>query len=189
MLHKTKALRVSTRKPIFTKKTKHEKKFLIRARESLLKTKKYLYRKRFPKINGKKNRNFNFNYYNNIDKFPFKFSIGRLVITYLHNNTFINIHDSKKMLQVISAGKLGFRGPKRSTPFSRQIVARKAVTFLLKTDLNILDIYLNSNYNRWYYFIFKEISRPKTKQYYCRYLIISNPRSHGFLRFKKIRRK
>lgn len=187
--HKLKVLRLNRQKPIFTKKTKKEKKFLLRARESLLKTKKYLYRKQFPKIKGKKNKNFNFFYYNNIDRIPFKFHIGRIVITYLLNNTFINIHSSKKMLKVLSAGKLGFKGPKRSTPYSRQIVARKAIKFITKTKLNVLDIFLNSNYNRWYYFIFKEISKPRVKPYVIRYLVISNPRPHGFIRDRKHRRK
>ena len=187
--HKIKMLRLNRTKPIFTKKTKKEKKFLFKARESLLKTKKYLYRKQFPKIKGKKNKNFNFYYYNNMDRLPFKFHIGRIVITYLLNNTFINIHNSKKMLKVLSAGKLGFKGPKRSTPYSRQIVARKAIKFITKTKMNVLDIFLNSNYNRWYYFLFKEISKPKVKPYVIRYLVISNPRAHGFIRDRKHRRK
>ena len=186
---KIKVLRINRTKPIFTKKIKKEKKFLLKARESLLKTKKYMYRKQFPKIKGKKNKNFNFFYYNNIDRAPFKFNIGRIVITYLINNTFINIHNSKKMLKVISAGKLGFKGPKRATPYSRQVVARKAISFVAKTRLNVLDIFLNSNYNRWYYFLFKEISKPKVKPYVIRYLVISNSRAHGFIRDKKHRRK
>lgn len=186
---KIKMIRINRNQPIFTKKLKKERKFLLKARESLLKTKKYLYRKQFPKIKGKKNKNFNFFYYNNMDRIPFKFNIGRIVITYLLNNTFINIHNSKKMLKVFSAGKLGFRGPKRSTPYSRQVVARKAINFVAKTKLNILDIFLNSNYNRWYYFIFKEISKPKVKPYYIRYLVVSNSRAHGFIRDRKHRRK
>lgn len=186
---KIKVIRISRKKPIFTKKFKKEKKFLLKARESLLKTKKYLYRKQFPKIKGKKNKNFNFFYYNNIERFPFKFNIGRVVITYLINNTFINIHSSKKMLKVLSAGKIGFRGPKRSTAYSRQVVARKAINYIAKTKLNVLDIFLNSNYNRWYYFLFKEISKLKVKPYVIRYLIISNARPHGFIRDKKHRRK
>jgi ribosomal protein S11 len=181
--------RITTKKPIFTKKQKIDRRFLYRARNSLILTKKFLYRKQFPKIKGKKNRNFNFIYYNNIQKTTMRFHIGRIVITYLHNNTFINIHNSKKMLKVYSAGLLGFKGPKRSTPYSRQVVARKAVKYLLKTKINILDIYLNSNYNRWYYFLFKEFSKPKVKPYAIRYLISNNPRSHGFLRDKKHRRK
>ncbi|RYE05336.1 MAG: 30S ribosomal protein S11 [Rickettsiaceae bacterium] len=181
--------RITRKKPIITKKQKIDRKFLYRARNSLLRTKKFLYRKQFPKIKGKKNRNFNFMYYNNIQKTTMRFHIGRIVITYLHNNTFINIHDSKKMLKVFSAGVLGFKGPKRSTPYSRQVVARKAVKYLLKTKINILDVYLNSNYNRWYYFLFKEFSKPKIKPYAIRYLISNNPRSHGFLRDKKHRRK
>ena len=181
--------RINKTKPIFTKKTKKEKKFLLRARETLLHTKKFLYRKQFPKIKGKKNKNFNFFYYNNIDRAPFKFNIGRVVITYLLNNTFINIHNNEKMLKVISAGRLGFKGPKRSTPYSRQVVARKAINYIARSKMNVLDIFLNSNYNRWYYFLFKEISKPKVKPYVIRYLVISNSRAHGFIRDRKHRRK
>lgn len=184
-----KVFRLNRNNPIFTKKTRKEKKFLLKSRESLLRTKKYLYRKKFPKIKGKKNRNFNFFYYNNMDRAPFKFHIGRIVITYLLNNTFINIHNSKKMLKVISAGKLKFKGPKRSTQYSRQIVARKAINYVSRTQMNVLDIFLNSNYNRWYYFLFKEFSKPKVKPYVIRYLVISNSRPHGFIRDRKHRRK
>jgi len=186
---KSRLKRSLAKKPIFSKKTKIDNKFFFRARNSLILTKKFLYKKQFPKIKGKKNKNFNFMYFNNMDKLPLKFNIGRIVITYLHNNTFMNIHDSKKMLKVFSAGKLGFKGPKRSTPYSRQVVARKVVKYLLKSKINILDIFLNSNYNRWYYFMFKEFSKTKFKPYAIRYLVSNNSRSHGFMRDKKQRRK
>lgn len=189
ILKKSLLKRSLNKKPIITKRKKKDRKFFLKTRRLLIDTKRFLYRKQFPKINGKKNKKFNFNYYNNLHQTTLRFHIGRIVITYLNNNTFINVHNSKKMLKVFSAGLLGFKGPKRSTPYSRQVVARKAVKFLLKTNLNILDIYLNSNYNRWYYFLFKEFSKPKVKPYFVRYLISNNPRAHGFIRDKKHRRK
>lgn len=189
ILQKSLLKRTKKKKQIFTKRKRKDRKFFLKTRRSLIETKKFLYRKQFPKINGKKNRKFNFDFYNNLHNTRVKFVLGRIVITYLNNNTFVNIHNGKKMLKVYSAGTLGFKGPKRSTPYSRQVVVRKAVKFLLKTNLNILDIYLNSNYNRWYYFLFKEFSKPKVKPYTIRYLVSNNPRAHGFLRDKKHRRK
>lgn len=182
-------IRTDRSKPEFSRRSVVEKQFFISAQEALVKTKRYMYKKQFPKIRGKKNPNFNYAFFNNVKNFSPKFILGRLVITYLHNNTFINIHNNKKMLKVISGGKVGLKGPKRATPYSRQVVMRKAAKFLSIGGIDLLDVYLNSNYSRWYYLMLKELSKPKVKPYQVRYLVISNPRSHGFLRQKKKRRK
>lgn len=52
---------------------------------------------------------------------------GALFITYKLNNTFIGARDARHRLYLMTAGKAGYHGPKRSTPFAREMVARAVV--------------------------------------------------------------
>ncbi len=53
---------------------------------------------------------------------------GRAYIQATYNNTIITLTDAQgNVISWSSAGKVGFRGPKKSTPFAAGVIARDAV--------------------------------------------------------------
>jgi len=57
-----------------------------------------------------------------------KFSLGKAYIKATYNNTIVSITDNNgNVVSWASAGIAGFKGPKKSTPYAAQIIARIAV--------------------------------------------------------------
>ncbi|MCU0679289.1 MAG: 30S ribosomal protein S11, partial [Planctomycetes bacterium] len=61
-------------------------------------------------------------------KMPRKVAVGRAYISSTYNNTIITLTDlNGNVISWASAGIAGFKGPKKSTPYAAQIIARIAV--------------------------------------------------------------
>ncbi|MFC1678347.1 30S ribosomal protein S11 [Patescibacteria group bacterium] len=61
-------------------------------------------------------------------KIPKRVSVGRAYIKATYNNTIVTLTDLQgNVLSWASAGIVGFRGPKKSTPYAAQIITRLAV--------------------------------------------------------------
>ena len=61
-------------------------------------------------------------------KAPRKVTVGRAYISSTYNNTIITLTDlNGNVISWASAGIAGFKGPKKSTPYAAQIIARIAV--------------------------------------------------------------
>ena len=123
---------------------------------------------------------------NNLKKkkrLPAKYS--RIVILMRPNNTFISLTNRGETNYLMTAGIAGFAGPKRSSPYSRHVVARIISRYVYKQGYENIDIYFNSRITRRFYFLFKGlIVRP----YNVRYIARNKMVSHGFMRKKKKRR-
>lgn len=72
-----------------------------------------------------------------------KLDSSRIYINSSYNNTVITVTDeSGKVLAWASAGSLGFKGPKKSTPFAAVSVVEALLQKLRKIDLGKIAIYV-----------------------------------------------
>ena len=72
-----------------------------------------------------------------------KFSTSRIYIDSTYNNTYLTITDEKgNVLAWSSAGSLGFKGPKKATPFAASSVVETLLSKLKKVDLGKVAIYV-----------------------------------------------
>ncbi|HOM68220.1 MAG TPA: 30S ribosomal protein S11 [Candidatus Paceibacterota bacterium] len=72
-----------------------------------------------------------------------KFSSTRIYIDSTYNNTYLTVTDEKgNVLAWSSAGSLGFKGPKKSTPFAATSVVETLLSKLKKVDLGRVAIYV-----------------------------------------------
>lgn len=68
---------------------------------------------------------------------------GRIFIRISYNNTLITVTDEKgNVIAWSSAGSLGFKGPKKATPFAAARVAEVIMEKLKKTGLEEVEIYV-----------------------------------------------
>jgi small subunit ribosomal protein S11 len=68
---------------------------------------------------------------------------GKVFINASYNNTFISVTDEAgNVIAWASAGSLGFRGPKKATPFAAARVAEAVLEKLRKTGLEEVEIYI-----------------------------------------------
>jgi len=68
---------------------------------------------------------------------------GRIFINVSYNNTIITVTDEKgNSIAWSSAGALGFKGPKKATPFAATRVAEAIMEKLKKTGLEEIEIYV-----------------------------------------------
>lgn len=66
---------------------------------------------------------------------------GVAFITATYNNTIVSIADAKgNVFAWASAGKLGFKGPKKSTPYAAGIVVRDLADFVKQSGLSQIDV-------------------------------------------------
>jgi len=73
-----------------------------------------------------------------------KFDKGNVYVKASYNNTIISVTDDKGNLVAWStAGSLGFRGPKKATPFAASKVVAALTEKLRKAGLQKVSIYLN----------------------------------------------
>ena len=72
-----------------------------------------------------------------------KFTSTRIYIDSTYNNTYLTITDEKgNVLAWSSAGSLGFKGPKKATPFAATSVVETLLSKLKKVDLGKVAIYV-----------------------------------------------
>ncbi|MBI1975084.1 MAG: 30S ribosomal protein S11 [Parcubacteria group bacterium] len=72
-----------------------------------------------------------------------KVSRGRVYIAASYNNTLVSATDEKgNVIAWASAGALGFKGPKKATPFAAVRVAEAVVEKVKKIGLNEIEIYV-----------------------------------------------
>jgi len=72
-----------------------------------------------------------------------KFTSTRIYIDSTYNNTYLTVTDEKgNVLAWSSAGSLGFKGPKKSTPFAATSVVETLLSKLKKVDLGRVAIYV-----------------------------------------------
>jgi len=68
---------------------------------------------------------------------------GRVYIHVTYNNTIITVTDSKgNVLAAASAGALGFRGPKKATPFAAARVADAVIEKMKRSGMEEIDVYV-----------------------------------------------
>lgn len=68
---------------------------------------------------------------------------GRFYIQSTYNNTIITATDARgDVLATLSAGMMGFRGPKRSTPFAASQVARALLTKVEPVGFKEVEVYV-----------------------------------------------
>ncbi len=68
---------------------------------------------------------------------------GRVYITVSYNNTVMTVTDLQgNVITWASAGALGFKGPKKSTPFAASKVAEALMQKLGKTGLKTVEVYV-----------------------------------------------
>lgn len=68
---------------------------------------------------------------------------GRIYIQVSYNNTLITVTDEKgNVIAWSSAGSLGFKGPKKATPFAAARVAEAIMEKLKKTGLEEVELYV-----------------------------------------------
>ncbi len=71
-------------------------------------------------------------------------SKGKVYIQASYNNTIITVTDEKGgVLAWSSAGSLGFRGPKKATPYAASKVAEAVMEKVKKTGFSEVEIYVN----------------------------------------------
>lgn len=76
-------------------------------------------------------------------KFKGKIEKGRIYIKASYNNTFISVADEKgNILAWMTAGSLGFSGPKKATPFAASKVAEAIAEKLSKTGPFKVEVYV-----------------------------------------------
>jgi len=72
-----------------------------------------------------------------------KLSQGRVYIQSTYNNTIVTLTDmSGNVVVTLSAGMLGFKGPRRSTPFAASQVARTLAEKVDQTGLKDIEVYV-----------------------------------------------
>lgn len=72
-----------------------------------------------------------------------KFERGRFYIQSTYNNTIITVTDPVgNVLARLSAGGLGFRGPKRATPFAASQVVRALIEKINTVGFKEVDVYV-----------------------------------------------
>ena len=68
---------------------------------------------------------------------------GVAYISSSYNNTIVSIADSNgNIVAWCSSGKVGFKGPKKSTPFAAGVVVRELSDFIKSSGLSQVDIVL-----------------------------------------------
>lgn len=68
---------------------------------------------------------------------------GRAYIQATYNNTIITLTDSQgNILSWSAAGKMGFRGPKKATPFAAGIIVKDAVEKAAKYGLREIQVFV-----------------------------------------------
>ena len=68
---------------------------------------------------------------------------GQAHITATYNNTIITLTDQDgNVLTWSSAGLMGFKGPKKSTPYAAEIIARDAVAKVKNIGLQEVDVFV-----------------------------------------------
>jgi len=68
---------------------------------------------------------------------------GRVYITVSYNNTAMTLTDLQgNVIAWTSAGALGFKGPKKSTPFAASKVAEALVQKVSRTGLRTVEVYI-----------------------------------------------
>lgn len=73
-----------------------------------------------------------------------KFDAGRVYVKASYNNTIISVTDDNGNLVAWStAGSLGFKGPKKATPFAASKIVAALAEKLRKAGLSNITIYLN----------------------------------------------
>lgn len=76
-------------------------------------------------------------------KSRFKLTKGRAYIQSSYNNTLITITDLQgNVIAWSSAGSIGFKGPKKSTPYAASLVARDVVAKVKDTGLKQIDVFV-----------------------------------------------
>lgn len=72
-----------------------------------------------------------------------KFTRGKVYIHSTYNNTILTLVDDKnEVAGWVSSGMLGFRGPKRATPFAASEVARVLAQKASDTGLKEIEVYV-----------------------------------------------
>ncbi len=72
-----------------------------------------------------------------------KFNEGRIYIQSTYNNTMISVTDKKgNLIAWMSAGSLGFSGPKKATPFAASKVAEAITQKIEKTGPSTVEIFV-----------------------------------------------
>ncbi|MCL4399891.1 30S ribosomal protein S11 [Patescibacteria group bacterium] len=72
-----------------------------------------------------------------------KFNEGRIYIQSTYNNTIISVTDNKgNIITWMSAGSLGFSGPKKATPFAASKVAEAIAQKVEKSGPSTVEIYV-----------------------------------------------
>ncbi|MDP2815246.1 MAG: 30S ribosomal protein S11, partial [Rectinemataceae bacterium] len=68
---------------------------------------------------------------------------GRVYVQATYNNTIVTITDMQgNVISWSSAGKNGFKGPKKSTPYAAGVIARAAVDRAKEYNLREVDVFL-----------------------------------------------
>ncbi len=76
-------------------------------------------------------------------KSKIKLSRGRIYVQSTYNNTIITVTDvSGNVIGWGSAGRTGFKGSKKSTPYAAQKTMEEALTRLKDTGLNEVDVFV-----------------------------------------------
>jgi len=74
---------------------------------------------------------------------PKRLTRARVYISVTYNNTLISVTDLEgNVIAWASAGSLGFRGPKKATPFAASRVAEAVFEKIKKTGLEEVEIYV-----------------------------------------------
>lgn len=68
---------------------------------------------------------------------------GRAYVLATYNNTVVTITDAHgNVLAQSSAGRLGFKGPKKSTPYAANLIAKQAVEKVKPYQMTEVDVYV-----------------------------------------------
>lgn len=69
--------------------------------------------------------------------------VGRAYISSSYNNTIVTFTDPKgDVLATASAGQVGFRGPKKSTPYAAGVIVRRAAERLADRGLREVQVFV-----------------------------------------------
>ncbi len=104
------------------------------------------------------------------------------------NNFYINLHlYNGKLLYTNSVGKVHFKGPKRSTMYGLEELAKKTSTFLAENKINYIRIFITSKVNKRINRVIKLLKSNYPKLRYIVNKVIKYQHSSG-LKLKKLRR-
>jgi len=112
---------------------------------------------------------------------------GAIYITHRLNNTFVAAYTLANKLHLMYGGPAGYRGPKRSTRYAREMVAKRISFRLAKGAYHFLDIYFKTALGRSLLPVLRGLLWEHS--FFCRFIILRRMRSHGFMRGPKKRRK